>query len=343
MIKVYLSLLILCLSITAKADELKWTRLGFEFECSPQICTTGVPQEFKNQSTMIANHVSMILANKIPQDVKDLVITKKLIFYFGKKLQPDAFFMPPQKDGDEDHLIVINPDVFTNPKLYNLISHEYFHFIHYQFNPDEKDWIKEGLAQYFEFMISGQINNQHVEKALSSSNFPLESDFNIEKYEPEKYGNSFLFFYNLFQKCIDDQKLWDYIKSKRSGREGIEFLLSLRKISKAYCQSFNAIATNYSFSKIFNTYTGYEQKKDFFLIPVLTLFSSKKTKPEIQQVKYKPLRMSSDQAKAIPLRYFENAVLISIQNDYPNQTSSLKPTDIQKLTPNQDLGVVIAD
>lgn len=178
----------------------------------------------------------------------------------------NALYYPPGEYLPEaSHTIVIHPSVVTSPHFSRLLAHEFFHAIHRIFHPHDPHWIKEGLAQLFEYEMFEAINYAHIAKALELFNFTHKEEFSIESYYPEKYGASFLFFHYMNQQCFSHDFINKYFSGHKAGTLGIDELLKKQKSSKSYCRSFHSLSKQFALARAINRYTGDNQKNDFYV------------------------------------------------------------------------------
>ncbi|MBN20986.1 MAG: hypothetical protein CL678_06815 [Bdellovibrionaceae bacterium] len=90
--------------------------------------------------------------------------------------------------------------------LFTDIIHETQHWFHYQFAPDSKWEVQEGLSLWWEFIFFKNWNSSNIQAIFNSWN--SENFWNFEKKERADYGKLYLVFQNLFSKKIEDQKLF---------------------------------------------------------------------------------------------------------------------------------------
>jgi|GEM_PF-3721616 len=205
------------------------------------------PEGYEQTSRDITQFIQEDLTLKLPQTVKEKTEIEKLIIKITPNLNRDGIYSPPTVNDEKKHLINLKLNPNLTHEDFMLIAHEYFHFIHYLYNPNEKDWIKEGLADYFVFLNYNYVSRKKIRLAIMNPSIQLEEDFDINRYQPEKYGNSFLFFNYLFKKCNIQDRFWNYVQSNKTSREGIDHLLQGQ--DQEQCQNFKSIATSFSLTK----------------------------------------------------------------------------------------------
>ena len=206
----------------------------------------------------IADHIEFLKQNHLPEIENDFVIT------FAPSGSADALFYPPLSYRDSEGklvssaVIVINPRVLSDNRLYRLIGHELFHYIHDKKAPYELSWIREGLAQNFEHDVYGGISQSHLRAALSDSRHALEENFDIENISSERYGNSFLFFHFLEQNCLVNQAWQEALEvasPDKFGRRTLESILTRSVVTSSLCASVVNLMGHFTIQKLINSQT----------------------------------------------------------------------------------------
>lgn len=218
------------------------------FLMSPELLTTS--------AKAIADHIKYLKENFL----KD--IDEEFEVVFASTSGADALFFPPGTHEDstgkmlQSAVIQINPRVLSGSKLFRLLGHEIFHYIHDKRSPNEQSWIREGLAQNFEHDVYGGISQTHLRGALSESRHALEEDFDISDISAERYGNTFLFFHFLEQNCLVD-KAWklalDDAMANVSGRQGLVRMLAHSESKSFNCLSVLDAMSEFTIQKLINS------------------------------------------------------------------------------------------
>lgn len=332
------------------AGAVKWSRLGFTFEARAELYQTQ-QQKLLLASTDIAETLSEIQLEKLAPDIREQIKNKPIVLIFEKNSATDAMFFPPgtKRDGAE-WIITLNPVLLDTPNYQRIIVHEYFHAAHHSVKPNEKSWVREGLAQLFEYQVYGGFNFAHIHAGLTESNFPLEASFDVNNYQPEKYGNTLLYFYYLTTHCDKNEQLfWALTQSEDNGREGITQALQ----AASTCRDFASTATGFSLAKIMNSYSGFDQSAQTFIhasAQRLSIDSQNEKKalayPESywKNIKaYQPQRLSQLTAIELAKSAPETTKWWGVEKNYPNRIKAIKPTEISTLAKSWDIGFFIAE
>lgn len=338
--------LLICMSFStallADASSVEsWSRLGVRFEAET-VLFNARKAELQKSSGEIADLISTVLA-EFPSEISREFDENKLLIVFGKNASTDAVFYPPGTlRRTKDFIITVNPSLIESPNFERLMAHEFFHVIHFIHNPDELDWIREGMAQLFEARLYGGFNQAQVVEALTKSNFPLEADFDINSYQKEKYGNTFLFFLFLTTHC-DPQRdlLWKMIQNNLYGRAGIDSVLNS---TLPLCSSFASAAEGFSVAKMVNAYSGTGQSADTFIIPVMQEMSIDQTMESTltwnKIGSFQPKRVSKARALILSASTPPDAHYWGLERRFPNRVKRIQVNDINNLREGWDIGII---
>lgn len=168
---------------------------------------------------------------------------------------------------DKGKLILqLSSKVINHSSLKRLLAHELFHLIHYKLKPNELNWVKEGLASYFEYRVYGKLHLATTIAALKTSTTPLEGEYSLVNPDLEQYGHNQLFFYYLINQCDNDDLFIKLLLSKSNGREGVDQALASNNSDIKYCSSFSKIAAQFTKARVINKLSDYGRSKDLYLI-----------------------------------------------------------------------------
>ncbi len=345
MIRTLALLIYMSFSTALMADALPveaWKRLGVRFEAETTLFNAR-KSELQKSSGEIADLISTVLA-EFPNEISKDFDEKKLLIIFAKNASTDAVFYPPgELRKTSDFIITVNPSLIESPSFERLLAHEIFHAVHFTFNPDELDWIREGMAQLFESRLYGGFNQAHVVEALTKSNFPLEAEFDINSYQKEKYGNTFLFFYFLSTHC-DPQRdlLFKMIQNGLYGRAGIDSVLANSPLQ--ICSSFAKAAEGFSVAKMVNAYSGTNQSAETFIIPAMQEMG---VDPTLEASytwnkigSFQPKRISKARALILSATSPADAHFWGLEKRFPNRVKRLIPSEISGLKDGWDIGII---
>jgi hypothetical protein len=222
----------------------------------------GVPENFgridnktKDTATQIAAHIKRLRTEHF-NDFTDIVSIT-----FEATRDSDALFYPAglyegSVDGIpvEHAVISLNPRLINDTRIWRLVGHEFFHAVHHKNSPRELSWVREGLAQKFEYDVYGAINPTNVRAAISGSRRALEEDFDTFSVSAERYGNTFLFFQHWESRC-GTENIWEHflnLKEDMIGSEAIDTLLQEARSTQSACVDAKSLMTDFVWEKLIN-------------------------------------------------------------------------------------------
>lgn len=131
------------------------------------------------------------------------------------------------------------------------LAHEYFHLIHYNYNPNEDVWLEEGLAVFAEYHAGYSSGyGYYLQDSQGNGYFLHANDISLTYFTEtlENYGSSFLFvlyFYQLYGLSF----IRDIVQFKNiSGLTAFKYELSQKDPSV----SFNALYNNWVIANTIN-------------------------------------------------------------------------------------------
>lgn len=214
--------------------------------------------------------IELHVRTKIPAHLLEQTTDLKINISFTDKPGRDGLFVP-QESGE--HKISIQlVQVYSNG-IKALLAHEIFHAIHYKINPDEAAWVREGLAQVFEFITTKELNGRNMAAAVQNPLTPLLGTYDVENNDPAQYGHNQLYFYYLYTHCGKDNLFWKIAAGQvNSGTKGsflIDAILAELNLAKPECKDFTESAILFEVAKVHNQfqYTEKEARERFFLYP----------------------------------------------------------------------------
>jgi hypothetical protein len=337
------------------ASDVRWTRLGIRFEARPDIYRAATPQLLA-ASAEISEAITNLQAEHLAAVHPTFLRDHALVVRFEKRGATDAMFFPPRTfaPASEEWYITLSPGLLSSPTYLRTVAHEYFHAVHHALNPWEEDWIREGLAQLFEHLVFGGFNFAHVHAGLTTSDVALEEPFDPNRYRPEQYGNTLLYFYYVNAQCAPGNAFfWRLVAGRVPGRAGVTAALEGLAAPAPHCRSFAATAAAFSLAKLINGYSGFEQSPVTFLVNTDKRLSLDRARERQllaapaelwrRLAPWRPLRVSLPTALALaasappPIRWF------GLERSYPNRVRELAPGDLTSLTNKWDVGFFRAD
>lgn len=180
--------------------------------------------------------------------------------------QIDGLFV----SNEDQKIILINNKLIHSSEYEYVLAHEIFHAIHNEFNPNEQSWIKEGLAQLFEFFIFNRYNTTNVSASFNTNTY-FFSEYTFTNADRPLYGLHFLYFYYLIRQCGGKDLFWKLMTSKKtlSGISLIDKSLESTLNRKEQCKNFSNSFIYFNLSRVINSYNIVNGELDdsFYLIP----------------------------------------------------------------------------
>lgn len=223
----------------------------------------------QNKIQGIHHFIGNDLESKIPPLVKEKIQNLNIKFVFTNELERDGLFIP----GDSGHTISIKYLNIYNNGINSLVAHEIYHAIHFHVNPNEEAWIREGMAQVFEYMTTGELNGMNLYSAIKDPFTPLIGTYNHENNIPAQYGHNMLYFYYLFKQCGRDALFWQLTQGnpekRLKGTKLIDHVLSQVKDNLEQCSNFKTSALTYEVAKNHNQviFNNTNNSKMYFVYP----------------------------------------------------------------------------
>ncbi|MEA9355893.1 hypothetical protein SHI21_06765 [Bacteriovorax sp. PP10] len=214
--------------------------------------------------------IELQVKTKIPADLIDQTIDLKINISFTDKPGRDGLFVP--QDSGEHKISIQLVQVYSNG-IKALLAHEIFHAIHYQINPDEAAWVREGMAQVFEFITTNELNGRNTAAAIQNPMTPLLRTYDVENNDPAQYGHNQLYFYYLYTHCGKDNLFWKLAAGQsHTGVKGsflIDAILTEMNLAKPECKDFTESAITFEVAKAHNQFqfANKESREQFFLYP----------------------------------------------------------------------------
>ncbi len=190
----------------------------------------------------------------LPADIQAAIESKKIKISLTDLPGRDGLFVP-QTDGE--HVISMQLNQLNSNGMRALIAHELFHAIHFEVNPDELPWVREGLAQVFEYITTGELNGMNLRAAIKDPLTPLLGDYDPDQSVPAQYGHNMLYFFYLYNQCGKNDLFWKMTKG--SGETGLKgsfmidaVLKQMKNTNLAQCENFPQSAVHFEVAKLHN-------------------------------------------------------------------------------------------
>jgi hypothetical protein len=172
---------------------------GFTVELAATPATPAISTQQNKALIDYSEFFKSFVLSKIPATILDRINIKKLLIVLNSECEFDGKFDPQFNPAPHTIVVQLHPRMLKAGQFENIITHEFFHGIHYLINPDEPRWIREGLAQYFESWIHQKFNPGFIQATLTQPSSAIDADYSLDVIEPQKYGDSLLFFKYLIE------------------------------------------------------------------------------------------------------------------------------------------------
>lgn len=224
------------------------------------------PDNLYQQSTVFIDEMTGHISDhlKLIHDTYFNEVNEDVVISFENSNGVDAIFYPVGTYKGiwpnllQEKVIVINPRILSSHQLWRLLGHEYFHVIHNIKVPDEVSWIREGIAQKFEYELYGGVTQGNLKAAMDYSLHALEEDFDTSAPSAERYGNSFLFIRHLEEICGNDEVWRHFLELPvgiNYGRASLEIVLNRLNNSSPDCANAKSIMGSFVLAKLINQRT----------------------------------------------------------------------------------------
>ncbi|MDD4975723.1 MAG: hypothetical protein PHY93_15305 [Bacteriovorax sp.] len=211
------------------------------------------------------NDVYPHIPTSVLEKIKDLQVT----INFSDKTGRDGLFIPGSEN--HKHKIIVQLIQINSNGLKSLLAHEFFHAVHFEINANEAPWVREGMAQLFEYIVTNEFNGTNLQAAIMNSLTPLIGNYGLEDINAAQYGHNMLYFYYLYKHCGGDQFFWSMAEGvdELKGAYLIDSILSAQNSKKAECKNFLSSAISFEVAKLHNQIqlTKEEDRERFFLAP----------------------------------------------------------------------------
>ncbi len=206
---------------------------------------------------------------KIPNEIKEKIKDLKVTISFSDKDGRDGLFIPDTEN--HNHKILVQLIQINSNGLKALLAHEFFHAVHFELNPNEATWVREGMAQLFEYITTDELNGLNLQAAIATPMTPLIGSYNIDDPNPAQYGHDMLYFYYLYKHCGGDQIFWSLSEGKDELKSTslIDAVLKIQDSKNKECSNFSSSAISFEVAKNHNQVqlSTPEDRERFFLAP----------------------------------------------------------------------------
>ncbi len=209
----------------------------------------------------LAQSYRLKILPRIPTDIWTQLRKPKVHISFEDGLPSDGLFIPPDSSWQAAQTstikLRIRSDILRDTRRNIILAHEFFHMVHFLLHRGEPSWLREGLAQVFEWSaLSGnpsiQVNAANVKAGLTQLSTRLDSEFDLQKINSAQYGHVFLFFYYAYQNCGGESLFWKITRST-SGAFGWRTLEhAMIDNPKSECKNLQTLITDFEIARVHN-------------------------------------------------------------------------------------------
>lgn len=276
--------------ISAEGDKLIHKGKYAYYTLSKEVFRRLSQDEYKRAQKSIKAYdlfLGKFILSQVPKPVYQLWRESFLTIRLVEGIGARGFFIPPHEvDKDnliqfkkEERYVVLNFDLLFSSQFQRLLVHEVFHSIHYLLNPKEVEWVKEGMAVYFEELILKSVNVALVKAAQKSVGISFTNKHNLAKPNEALYGDQYLFFRYLDKNCskVDKKRELFWLLAQGPNVEFSQidhalkqFSSKSKKYKKRNCQDLKSLVEKFTVAKAVNRRLYIEDGSyinDFFLVP----------------------------------------------------------------------------
>jgi hypothetical protein len=308
---------------------------------------------FQMQASSLKQFYMEKVWTAFPSDLQNLLLPYRLTLFLTSYCPSDGLFMDPEvmsglSDSDSPGpglWLCMKPDLFWGPDAYTLLAHEVFHAVHFLVHPNEEAWIREGLAQWFEYRVTRNFNGSNVRAALEHPETSLIAPYIPGKTSRNQYGHNLLYIYYLWSHCGGEPLIWDIARAHVEidastpmyGVMNVDRLLKRRKAMledlPSECDSFENSAISFEIARIHNK-TSHDGSKNnnphYLLATALQVVEPRKELPkEVDGIEFyhvgafTPILLSGE-AKTTSLS-FEKFHIVWLEKYFPYAVKMSRP------------------
>jgi hypothetical protein len=207
---------------------------------------------------------------KIPETILEKIKDLKVTILLSDKSGRDGLFVPGEIE--HNHKIIVQLINLNSNGIKALLAHEFFHAVHFEINPDEESWMREGMAQLFEYIVTENLSGSNLQASIAKPNTPLIGNYDVENSNPAQYGHDLLYFFYLYNHCGKDNLFWKIAAGTDDlqGAALINSVLQAGAKEEIECKNFHYSAVSFEAAKLHNqmqiTKSDIERDR-FFLAP----------------------------------------------------------------------------
>ncbi len=238
---------------------------------------------FHTRAEKLAEWIRKSVFTKVPVEQRQILEGRKFVIAIDSELPTDGLFEDPGELTDTDEIQVsVHRSHFMGPNADQLMAHELFHAFHFLLHPGDEPWLREGLAQLFEFRTLGRLNGKNVRLSFEKPSTPLQGDYSPANRRPETYGHALLYFYYLWRNCGGDELMWKITTAPVNGTQAVDYGLShvhQTQIVPLPCANFSQSASFFEVARFRNRSISALAYPDAYLLMSTTYAAQPVTTP----------------------------------------------------------------
>ena len=164
----------------------------------------GLQFEFSNQQSLVertCQRLEQDFSELFRHDVLTVMKANPLQIFTQSRYNYSAFIFPEGSEQLKKPHLIIHQSLLTSDQFYPIFFHELIHWVHHLITPNEKDWVKEGIAQLFEYFKRARLNTSLVQ--IEQENFfnDFFTPYRWDGRDHFLYAKHFYYFYYLYSQC----------------------------------------------------------------------------------------------------------------------------------------------
>ena len=315
-------LFMLIFSLHARADRLLAVTTNQKAEIRAEYVPLGLETEYIQAARQLLSFLETSLYPALPSQVRKAIAGRKILITLKKDPGDDGVFID---DEGPDFSISIRHSELRTENARQILAHEFFHAVHHALRPGEPAWIREGLAQLFEFRVLGYFNELNMKAAFADFSTPLEGTYVVGKTSRAQYGHDLMYFYYLWANCGRDRLFW------RIASSGLE--TAFNEVASHFdleqCRGFEKSAVHFEIARAQNEFDGTANSNEqiHFLWPTTLPASQPRSVLSANEInllnRFQPVTLTAD--TVLPPRMSKEVQLYWLQKSFPYAVTTITP------------------
>ncbi len=286
---------------------------------------------WKKRARELTGKLQKAAMPKVPLDLKSALVDYKISFVFDPKCDAAAVFKEPENSKNLEICIKSQ----TDAEILRLAIHEFFHALHFVVHKGEPEWLREGLAVWFESFVLEIQNFEAVYAAMTESSTPFFGNYTIGEPSYEQYGHNFLFFRYFSEKCDEQAEqgvfIWDILRAPQDhfGIASLNWAIHRYQQSRTFlldsCRDIGTMLLNFEIARVHNRDVEGPTGSSLFRVMPFTSNRMKDSKWDVKDIaklpEYQPLVISKGilPNRELPIGEGSRWRRVFLQADYPYQ------------------------